>query len=189
MIQLQTERTIIRDHNLDDLPTHHSLFSDKKVMYYLQDIATHSLDESKNNLLSAITEIQKLDRKYYFFRIEVKRTGEHIGEIGYTVTTVTPLGNIVEVGFFIRDDYWGKGYTAEALKEVMRFAFEENNVFRISCGCIKENVGSEKVMIKCGMIKEADFKSVVWHNGEIKDRVEYRLLKDEWKTVTQGMHL
>jgi ribosomal-protein-alanine N-acetyltransferase len=68
-------------------------------------------------------------------------------------------------------------------KELIRFAFEEDRVFRISCGCIKDNVGSEKVMIKCGMTKEAEFESFVWHDGKLKDRVEYRILKNEWKPV------
>lgn len=36
-------------------------------------------------------------------------------------------------------------------------------------------------MIKCGMIKEADFKEYIWHNGKLKDRVEYGILKSEWK--------
>jgi hypothetical protein len=30
------------------------------------------------------------------------------------------------------------------------------------------------------MIKEAERKQYVWHDGRMKDRAEYRLLKDEW---------
>lgn len=183
MINLQTKRTIIRDHCYEDLQTHHALFSNKTAMYYLQDIATNTIEESKINLQIAISEIEKLHRKYYFFRIEDAYSKEHIGEIGYTVIEFTPVGKLVGMGYFIRSEFWNKGYTTEALQEVIRFAFEENGVFRISCGCIKDNIGSEKVMIKCGMTKEADFKSFVWHDGKLKDRVEYRLLKSEWKPL------
>ncbi|WFR57230.1 GNAT family protein [Anaerocolumna sp. AGMB13025] len=181
MVQLQTERTIIRDHCEEDLLTHHALFSDKTGMYYLQDIATNTLEESKINLQTTINEIDKMNRKLYFLRIEDKDSREHIGEIGYTVEKTTPLGKLVGMGYFIRQKFWGRGYTTEALKELIRFAFEEDGVFRISCGCIKDNIGSEKVMIKGGMIKEAEFKSYVWHDGKLKDRVEYRILKNEWK--------
>jgi len=181
MIFLQTERCIIRDHNQEDLMTHHALLSDKKAMYYLQDIAATSLEESQANLKKAIDEIDNPQRQFYFLRIEDKKTNEHIGEIGYTVTKHTPIGKLVEMGYFIHTSFWGKGFTTEALKEVIRFAFEEDDVFRISCGCNKNNIASEKVMIKCSMIKEADFKSYTWHDGEIKDRVEYRLLKHEWQ--------
>ncbi|MDK2809154.1 MAG: [ribosomal protein S5]-alanine N-acetyltransferase [Clostridiales bacterium] len=186
MVYLQTERTVIRDYYEEDLNTHHALFSDKTAMYYLQDIATKTMEESRRNLQDAINEVKNVNRKFYFLRIEEKATNEHIGEIGYTVTEFTPLGKLVGMGYFIRPKFWSRGYTTEALGELMRFAFEENDVFRISCGCIKDNIGSEKVMIKSGMIKEADFKSLVWHDGKLKDRVEYRLLKTEWEKFHKG---
>jgi len=50
-------------------------------------------------------------------------------------------------------------------------------------GCMNENVGSERVMIKCSMVKEAEFKSCTWHDGQIEDKVEYRLLKSEWQRI------
>ena len=38
-------------------------------------------------------------------------------------------------------------------------------------------------MIKCGLTKEADMKQKVWMDGRMRDRVEYRMLKEEWKTA------
>ena len=179
MVILTTERLIIRDHVLSDLMSHHMLLSDAASMYYLQDIKTETLRESEENLILSIDEIDNLDRKFYFFRIENKMK-QHMGEIGYTVLETTPVGKLVEIGYFLYSDFWGKGYAAEALNEVMRYAFMENDVFRITAGCCKSNMGSEKVMIKCGMTKEGDFKLIQWHDGEMKDRVSYRMLKDEW---------
>lgn len=179
-VSLQTDRLIIRDHVHEDLYTHHCLISNPIVMYYLQDIQTHSFEESEENLLQAIKEIEKENRTKFFFRIEEKYSLAHIGEIGYTVNQETPFGKIVGLGYFINKEYWSKGYVTEAVKEVLRYAFEENNVIRVSTGCIKENQGSEKVMQKCNMVKEADFRMHSWHNGMLKDRVEYRMLKDEW---------
>ena len=54
MIKLFTERLIIRDLEIIDLENHHKLLSDKNVMYYLQDIQTNNLEESKENLNNAI---------------------------------------------------------------------------------------------------------------------------------------
>lgn len=180
MIKLTTARLLIRDHEPDDLQTHHELFSDNKVMHFLQDLQTHSIEESRENLQRAIEQIDIPHRKYYFLRIINRVTSEHIGEIGYTVTHLTPIGKLAGVGYFIHDSYWGIGYTAEALSEIIRFAFQEDDVYRISCGCLKENIASERVMQKCGLIKEADFKEYQWHEGKLKDRVEYRLLRSEW---------
>ena len=181
MIQLQTSRLIIRDPLITDLVGWHSLISNPKTMFYLQDIMTRSKDESLRNLEVAISEAQSPSRTKYFFVIEHGKSGTFIGNIGYTILQRIPLGNIVEMGYFLLPGYQGQGYATEALTKVVQFAFEEGNVFRIATGCLKENVGSEKVMIKCGFIKEAELKSYIWHDGEMKDRVLYRLLKSEWE--------
>jgi len=181
MVKLFTERLIIRDLTIDDLENHHKLISDNNVMRYLQDIKTNSIEKSKENLLMAIDNIKSESRELYFFLIENKFTNEFIGEIGYTVMKNTSYGKLVNLGYFIKEICWNKGYITEAIKHVIEFAFEENNVYRISTGCIKENISSEKVMQKNGLIKEAEYKEYILHEGKLKDRVEYRLLKNEWK--------
>ncbi len=44
---LQTDRLTIRELHLGDLENHHKLLSDKKTMYYLDDIMTVSIEDSK----------------------------------------------------------------------------------------------------------------------------------------------
>jgi len=183
MIKLFTDRLIIRDLNINDLENHYELMSNNNVMYYLQDIKKNSIEESEEDLNKTINGANSTNRKYYFFVIENKITNEFIGEIGYTVLNNTPCGKQVDLGYFINEEYWNKGYTTEALKRVIEFAFEEDNVYRIKTGCIKENFGSEKVMQKNGFIKEGEFKECVFHDGKLKNRVQYRLLKNEWKKI------
>jgi len=190
MINLKTTRLTIRDPKPSDLTGWHSLLSDPKTMYYLQDIMTYTIEESQKNLETAITEAKSPNRKKYFFTIEHTQTGEFIGSIGYTVTKTTPLGNFVGAGYFILPKHQGQGYVTEALHEVLRFAFEENNVFKLETGCMAENKASERIMQKCGLIKEAERKQQEWHDGQMKDRVEYRLLKQEWqaKKIAKPQH-
>ena len=38
-----------------------------------------------------------------------------------------------------------------------------------------------KVMQKCGLIKEAEHIDYEWHDGKMKTRLEYRMLRREWK--------
>ena len=180
MIRLVTSELLIRDHVPDDLQTHHEVFSSPKIMYFLPGTMTQTIEQSRENLRQSIDEIGHHQRKLYFFRIEDRVSNDHIGEIGYTITEFTPFGKLAGAGYFIRDAYWGRGYTTEALRELLRFAFQENDVYRMSCGCLKENAASERVMQKCGMIKEAELKEYQWHDGRLKDRVEYRTLRSEW---------
>ena len=188
MIRLRTERLIIRDPLPTDIDGWHRLLSDAETMYYLQDILANSFDESEQNLAVAVAESQNEDRKKYFFAVEIRETGAFIGTVGYTVTQTTPVGKVVSAGYFILPEYHGKGYTTEAFKEIIRFAFEDNDVYRINTGCLIENCASEKVMQKCGLIKEAEYKAHTWHDGQMKDRVEYRLLRDEWRTKSKHDH-
>ena len=180
-IRLETARMILRDHRLEDLESHHEMLSDPEVMYYLPDIMTHSLEESRRDLETSVRAVTAQPRREYFLRMEEKGTGELIGEIGYTVTEETPVGKLVHAGYFSRKRFWGRGYMSEAFAEVLRFAFEENGVFRLTTGCDPENKGSEKVMKKCGLIKEADMKKKVWMHGKMRERVEYRMLREEWE--------
>jgi ribosomal-protein-alanine N-acetyltransferase len=180
MVHLKTKRLIIRDPQHTDINGYHKLLSDGDAMYFLQDIKTNSLEESQNNLDIAINEANSENRTKYFLVIENKETGDFIGSVGYTVLSENPVGKVVEVGYFILPEFHGKGYVTEALREVIRFAFEDGGVYRLNIGCLAENHTSERVIQKCGFIKEAEFKSFVWHDGQMKDRVEYRLLRDEW---------
>ena len=183
MIHLITERLIIRDPLPTDINDWHRLLSDPKTMYYLPDMITRSFEESRVNLETAINESQNIKRTKYFFAIEHGETGAFIGTVGYTVTETTPLGKFVEAGYFMLPEYHGQGYMTEALSEVIHFAFVDDGVFRINASCLIENRASERVMQKCGLIKESEYKSFTWHDGRMKNRVEYRLLKDEWKTT------
>ena len=179
-LMLETERLILRDHRLSDHETHHALLSDETAMHYLPDIKTCSLAGSEANLLFSMREIGQDDRTHVFLRIEDKRTLCHIGEIGYTVSAFPPPGKLADLGYFTYPRYWNQGYTSEAVKALLRFVFLEDHVFRVSAGCLKENMGSERVMQKCGFTKEAEFRQFAWHDGKMKDRVVYRLLREEW---------
>ena len=181
MIKLYTDRLIIRDYCINDLDDHHNLLSDNKVMFYLQDIKTNNLEESKANLERILNDQKSNERNYYFFVIEEKTKNEFIGSIGYTVLDNTSYGKFVDLGYFILENYWNMGFTTEALKKVIEYSFNENNVYRIRTGCLKENISSEKVMLKCGFIKEGEFKEYTFHDGKPKDRVQYRLIRNEWK--------
>lgn len=187
MIKLKTKRIIIRDHVIEDLQSHHQLLSDDEVMYYLQDIQTKSFDESKKNLVTSIEESNSEKRTLVFLRMVDKQTGRHIGEIGYTVNDVTSNGKFVHLGYFTHKSFWNKGYVSEALNEIIRFAFEDDNVCTISTGCLAENIGSEKVMQKCGFIKVAGHSELENHEGEFKLRVKYSLLKSKWKKKRQNL--
>ena len=42
------------------------------------------------------------------------------------------------------------------------------------------------IMVKCGLIKEAEHLDWEWHDGKMKTQAEYRLLKCEWENLQNG---
>ncbi len=177
---LETNRLILRDYTKDDFEQYYQLKSGKDTMYYLQDIQLHSRQEALQDFENVLEDMKKDERQFYFFHVELKDTHEQIGSVGYTVTDTTPLGKMVHMGYFSYPRFWNHGYVTEAVKRVIEYAFIENNVYRVTTGCLAENKGSERVMIKCGFIKEAEHVDYEWHDGRMKTRLEYRLLKREY---------
>ena len=147
-------------------------------MYYLPDVLTRSLEESQQNLETAHAKVKNPNRTKCFLTIEYGDTNAFIGTVGYTVTHTTPIVKLAGAGYFILPKFHKQGYMIEAFNEIIRFAFEDGGVYRISTGCLSENRASERVMQKYGLIKEAEYKSFIWHDGCLKNRVEYRLLRD-----------
>lgn len=178
MVRIETERLIIRDHIKDDLFKHHLLMSDPEIMTFIEDIQTHSLEASEDNLKFSIEESKKGDqRRCYFFAIIEKETNSLVGSTGFTILDKNETGGNAELGYFILKEFWGKGYTTEAARAVIDFGFNTLNLHKMTTGCILENVNSEKIMIKLGFTKEAHLVKHVLHKNIWKDRVEYALFK------------
>lgn len=179
-MRLETERLIIRDYEESDRDDYFRLKNDTETMYYLQDIKLSSRQESDEEFDRVLQDAKRDDRTFYFLHMELKDTHEQVGSVGYTVNARTPIGKIVGAGYFTYPKFWNKGYVTEAFRKVLEFAFTEDGVYRVTTGCLAENAGSERVMQKCGLIKEAEHVDWEWHDDRMKTRLEYRLLKKEW---------
>lgn len=180
MIWIETERLIVRDHKEDDLEPLHELLSNIRAMYYLRNLQSTTMDDSRENLYEAIKESKMDKRTKYYFAITLKETNKYVGEIGFTVKKSCSEGKVVDLGYFIMPEHWRQGYVTEAAKSIIDFAFQQLDIIKIETGCLKVNEGSESVMIKLGMTKEAELmKHQLWDNS-LHDRVEYRIMKEEW---------
>lgn len=182
-MRLETERLILRDYAESDRDDYFRLKSDPATMYYLQDIQCSSRGKADEEFDRVLEDAGREDRTFYFFHMELKDSHEQVGSIGYTVQARTPAGKIVHAGYFTYPRFWNNGYVTEAFRKVLEYAFCEDGVYRVTTGCLAENAGSESVMRKCGLIKEAEHVDWEWHDGRMKTRREYRLLKHEWKGI------
>lgn len=184
MIRLVTPRLVIRDYTPGDEEEYYLLKSNEGAMArYQSDIMVHSREESHRDFAGVLADAGKPQREFCFFRVELRTDGRQLGSVGYTLVDPTPVGKLVHAGYFYFPEFWGQGYGTEAFREVLRFAFEDDGVYRVTTGCLAENIGSRRVMEKCGLIKEAEHVDWQWHEGRMKTRLEYRLLRPEYERM------
>ena len=61
-----------------------------------------------------------------------------------------------EVAYLLDKPYWGQGFATEAAGASLRYAFEELALDRVIALADVENIGSQRVMQKNGMVHEKD---------------------------------
>jgi RimJ/RimL family protein N-acetyltransferase len=91
-------------------------------------------------------------KENYLFAIEVE--GEFIGGIGLH----KKMEHCFDVGYWISEKHWGKGYATDALNTITKLAFDELKIDRIQAFVFEGNEASEKVLEKCGYEKEGFLK-------------------------------
>ena len=91
-------------------------------------------------------------------------------------------GTQVEIGYTVDPAYAGRGYATEAVRELLRIAFEELGVRRVIAQCFADNEASWRLMERVGMRREQHTKQDSLHrSGEWLDGMMYALLADEWR--------
>lgn len=88
--------------------------------------------------------------------------------------------DMVEIGYCIGSKWWGKGIATEALDAVTKFLFEQVKVNRIQSHHDPVNIGSGKVMLKCGFQYEGTLRSADRNNTGIVDAVSYSILASDY---------
>lgn len=92
----------------------------------------------------------------------------------------------MEIGYALSRPYWGKGIMTEAVTAVIAHLFNAYPMLeRVEAHHKKENVGSGKVMQKCGMIHEGTIRSGIFSKGRFWDMELYSVLRSEWNRLVK----
>lgn len=78
-----------------------------------------------------------------------------------------------EIGYFVSEEYWGKGIATKAVKLLEKIAFKDFKLRRIIILMDPRNIGSEKVAIKCGYVKEGTMRKYHKLRGRLTDNHLY----------------
>lgn len=62
----------------------------------------------------------------------------------------------LQVGYLLYPEYWGKGYATEGARAVLEYGYGKLRLPRIVAITDRENVDSQKVLLKCGLRREGE---------------------------------
>ena len=146
--QLETDRLLLRQLREEDIYEYYErLFGDGDVSRYMTFEPHQDISESLESLQRKLERYE--EDNCYCWAIAEKGEDSLIGLI--ELLRFDPRDNSCSFVYLLGCDYWNKGYGTEALKEVIRFAFEELGVERIVADHMAPNAASGKVMAKAGM--------------------------------------
>ncbi len=181
---LLTKRVVVRRFRENDGEQLYDLLQDNRV--YLEDAFPSTLNENsskeKSEWYVRVRFAKWLLQEEYCFGVWDNDSAKLIGFIRlFRIDWHIPKS---EVGFFIDRDFSSKGIMTEVLSVIIRFAFTQLKLEKISLRTAMDNYASQRLARKCGFRREgdlrADFKKT---SGEIIDVMVLGLTKAEWEKV------
>lgn len=157
----------IRCFRHDDKYRMAELADNEKIAVNLRDAFPHPYTVSDAEQF--ITMCLGLDPAQVF---AIEYNNEYVGNIGLHKQTDV-YGKSAELGYFIGEPYWNKGITTRAVNLACDYGFRELDIVRIFSGVFEYNLPSQRVLEKCGFVKEAVLKAAVCKNGNIYDEIRY----------------
>lgn len=176
-ISLETDRLILRpfmERDLKDLYDYASVEGVGEMAGWCH----HSSIKESQRILKMFIEEKKT------FALYAKETKQVIGSLGletydekYFKEFETQRG--VELGYVLSKKFWGKGLMLEAVRTVIQYLFEEQELDFITCSHFITNSQSKRVIEKSGFqfMCEGEYEGAT---GKFKT-LEYVIRKEEYQ--------
>ena len=167
----------IRKWELSDAKDLAAALSNRKVQDNLRDGLPYPYTEQDGKeFISAMLSAD--ENETFAFAITVDNMV--IGSIG-----IFRQGNIhrqtAELGYYIAEEYWGKGIMTEAVKQICEYIFAKSDIIRIYAEPFAYNIASCRVLEKVGFQYEGTLRNNAVKNSKVIDMKMYSLLKAEIK--------
>jgi RimJ/RimL family protein N-acetyltransferase len=120
----------------------------------------------------------------FFFMIRSLDDDRVIGEIG--LDEVDWVHGETFVGISIGErDLWGKGYGTDAMRIVLRYAFTELNLERVTLTVFEYNPRAMRSYEKAGFTVEGRLKKMLLRGGRRWDEFFMGILRREWELLQE----
>jgi RimJ/RimL family protein N-acetyltransferase len=150
IIKLETKRLILRPITIDDTQDFFEMDSNPNVHLYLGNKPVTSIIQSK----AIITDILEQYKTNGLGRLAMikKDTQEFIGWSGLKYEqNLRKEFNYYDLGYRLKEDFWGKGYATEAALTTLDFGFKHLKLKEICAAADVNNLTSNYILRKIGM--------------------------------------
>lgn len=111
--------------------------------------------------------------------IRSKADDRLIGDIGLDGIQWNQGASFVGIGIGERE-FWGKGYGSDAMRVLLRYAFTELNLRRISLGVFEYNQRAVRSYEKVGFVHEGRERQFLNRDGRRWDLIFMGITREEW---------
>ena len=156
-----------------DIPTFVRWLNDPEVTQYLLMYLPMSMAQEERWFES---HLQSQDS--HIFGIETM-DGKLIGNVG--LDEINWKERKAVLGVVVGEkDFWGQGYGTDAIKTVLRFAFEQMNLNRIQLVAFAYNTRAQRCYEKCGFKVEGRLRQAHFYGGKYHDEIVMAVLREEF---------
>ena len=164
----------IRKWKLSDAKDLAIALSNKKIQDNLRDGLPYPYTEQDGaDYISAMLSAD--ENETFAFAITVD--GKAVGSIG-VFRQVNIHRQTAELGYYLAEEYWGKGIMTEAVKQICEYVFGKSDIIRIYAEPFAYNAASCRVLEKAGFQCEGILRKNAVKNGKIVDMKMYSLIKE-----------
>ena len=110
-----------------------------------------------------------------------ERPDEPVGSVGVFPTEAPEIGDEPEIGYWIGRPFWGRGLIPEAVRELLRYCFEEKGAQRVWCSHYVGNKKSKRVIEKCGFSYQLTCEMPTLVDDAPRPTLFYALTKEKWE--------
>ena len=175
---LYTDRLILRPWEETDAECLYEYAKDDRIGPVTGWPAHTSVENSREVIKTVLSDPEN-------YAVCLKEDNKPIGSIGLMIGGKSNIGlpdTEGEIGYWIGVPFWGQGLIPEAVREIIRCAFEERHLETLWCGFFEGNEKSRRVQEKCGFTYHHTEKDIHWKAmDDIRTEHISRLTKDEWK--------
>jgi RimJ/RimL family protein N-acetyltransferase len=166
---LTTQRLVLRPFRPSDAAAVHAACQDPDIPRWTSVPSPYTREHAEG-FVGQICPDGWCDDTVYNFAVVTKDDPRLVGAMGLVrLASLRSPERQAELGYWTVKEERGHGYTAEAARAVVRWAFEELGVERMEWYAEAGNIGSRAVALKAGFRMEGTLRAKIPYQGTRRD--------------------